>query len=43
MTAKSIFAALGILLGILSFVFTGSAIPFLAGGVISVGVSVLIP
>lgn len=43
MTAKQIFAALGILLAILSFVFVGVNIHLLAGGVISIGVAVLIP
>jgi hypothetical protein len=43
MTAKTIFAALGVLLGILSFVFTGGAIPLIAGGVIAVGVAVIVP
>jgi hypothetical protein len=43
MTAKHIFAALGILLAILSFVFAGQEMHLIAGGVISVGVSVIIP
>lgn len=42
MTAKQIFAALGILLAILSFVLTYHE-PLIAGGVIAVGVAVLIP
>jgi hypothetical protein len=43
MTAKQLFAALGILLAILSFVFTGGALHLVAGGVISIGVAILIP
>lgn len=42
MTAKQIFAALGILLAILSFVFATHGIFLVAGGVISVGVAVLL-
>lgn len=43
MNPKIIFAALGILCGILSFVIVIHAIPFLAGAVISVGVAVILP
>ncbi len=42
MTPKHIFAALGILLAILSFVITGGT-ALLAGAIISVGVAVIIP
>lgn len=42
MTAKQIFAALGILLAILSVVISSGAL-LLAGGVISLGVAILVP
>ena len=42
-TAKQLFASLGVLLAILSFVFTGGGIGLIAGGVISIGVAVLVP
>jgi len=45
MNPKHVFAALGILLAILSFVpfFHGGAVEFVAGGVISIGVAVILP
>ena len=43
MTAKQLFATLGVLLGIISFVFTGGATALIAGGVIAVGVAVIVP
>lgn len=43
MTPKQVFAALGIGLAIISFVWAGAALPLVAAGVISVGVASLWP